>query len=145
MVKLDKKIFDLGIGVLAGVFVLSVLTYGLIDMDNNTQNADSLYLQLQNTQNQSYSSELVTRDSIQQSTFNGSGFIVEKYQFIDTRGMGQGNIQVQGSQSTIKNFFNNASLTKWDYNGLIVKFILGLVGLLASMLILRLALGGNRV
>ena len=142
---MDKRIFDLGIGVVAGVFVLSIFASTFSYLDFVTNNDNAIYNELKDTQNKSYTSDLATRNSIQQSTFNGSGFIIEKYQFIDTRGVGQGNTQVQGSQSTIKSFFNNNNLAKWDNNFLIRGFILSLVGILASMLLLRLMLGSNRV
>jgi len=141
----DKRIFDLGIGVVAGVFILSIFASTISYLDFLTANSEDIHSGLYNTQYQSYYSDLDTRDRIQQSTFNGSGFIVEKYQYIDTRGLGQGNLQVQGSQSTIKNFFNNDNFTKWDKGFIIRGFILALVGILASMLLLRMALGSNRV
>ena len=139
----DKKISDLAIGFAIGLFVLGVFTYAIIDMDNNTNNnelktlnPDTTYLNL-NTED--------ADSTVYKNIFNTSSFILLQGQQIDTRGQGEVNIMAQNKHSTITSFFSNASLTKWDYHGLIVKLILGLIGIISGILLLRSMLGTNRV
>jgi hypothetical protein len=141
----DKRIGDLAIGVLVGVFVLGIFTYAIIDMDNNTHNTELRNIYSEND----YTSLTTLSSSGDVQVFNNllggnSSFVILPNQQIDTRGQGEANIMAQNKHSTISSFFNHTSLTKWDYNGLIIPFLLALIGIISGILFLRVALGTGR-
>lgn len=143
----DKRIGDLGIALIIGIFVISIFSFAIIDMDNNTNNNEIINTHLNVVYNNISNNDNQLSYDLQTKTYgNGSAMTILPNQFIDTRGVGEGNIITQNYKSTFSIFIKNATdLNKWDYHGLIAKMVMGLISLVSIILFIRLWLGGFRV
>jgi len=141
----EKRISDLAIGLTVGLFVLAIFSYAVIDMDDNTNNNELKNINMKGDYDTLQSNDLDSNNRVYTSLFNTSSFVVTQNSYIDTRGQGESNIIAQDKDSTIKGFFNNINLTKWDYHGRIIALILVLIGIVTGVLLLRSMLGSNRV
>lgn len=141
----DRKLFDLTIGVMVGVFVLTIIFFVVGDMDSATSNYDisnhigDAYLNASSVDSSS-------RNTLDNDIFNGSNFNLNIGQQIDTRMQGQGVNYGSSSKGLVQNFMLSANLSNWDlHNGLITKFIISMFVLIVGILLARMMLGYTRV
>lgn len=143
----EKKIGDLALAITIGVFCLSAFTYIIIAMDNNTNNSEAIGNMLNNQiSNSSFLEVSSSLEQLQQKQLNDSSYKIINNQYIDTRGNSEANQISSKNPATITSFAKNVmNMFKFDGSGLILWLIVGLIGTIGLILLLRSFLGSFRI